>query len=290
MNDSGVVNTVSAAAFESPSYGLWLVVVLNAAIFIAFAFSFFRPRTRRDWRTFGTFSAFVVALFAEMYGFPLTIYLLSGWLTSRNPNLDLFAHDSGHLWSTILRLDGDPHFSLLHLLSNGLILVGFVLLGAAWRVLYQAQRSGTLATTGPYSHLRHPQYVAFTLIMAGFLVQWPTLPTLLMFPILLATYLRLARREEREARATFGDAYARYAAQTPAFVPHHRWLRMLGSPRDEHLTEEAIAGTPAVKTVKTQAADSRKGSALGLPRSLLGGRRESGNEQVVDRPWNARTW
>lgn len=96
---------------------------------------------------------------------------------------------------------------------------GFILLASAWRVLYEAQRSHTLATTGLYAHVRHPQYVGFVLIMAGFLLQWPTLPTLVMFPILVTMYVRLARQEEREALAEFGEAYARYAATTPAFFP-----------------------------------------------------------------------
>ena len=88
------------------------------------------PRTDRDWRSFGAFSAFIVALFAEMYGFPLTIYLLSGWLGSRYPALDPFSHDAGHLWSTLLGLQGNPHFGVLHLLSNLLIFGGFVLIAA----------------------------------------------------------------------------------------------------------------------------------------------------------------
>jgi protein-S-isoprenylcysteine O-methyltransferase Ste14 len=100
-----------------------------------------------------------------------------------------------------------------------LTLAGFVLLASAWKVLYQAQRSHTLAVTGPYSVIRHPQYVAFITIMFSFLLQWPTILTLLMFPVLVWMYARLAKREEQEAVAEFGDAYRRYAAQTPPFFP-----------------------------------------------------------------------
>jgi methanethiol S-methyltransferase len=204
---------------ETPAYGLWSLVVINSAVFIIFAFSFTRPRTARDWRSFGAFVAFLVALFTEMYGFPLTIYLLSGWLSSRYPGLDLFSHEAGHLWETLLGWRGDPHVNPVHLLSNVLIGGGFILLASAWRVLYEAQRTHRLATIGAYAYVRDPQYAGFILIMLGFLLQWPTLPTLVMFPILVVMYVRLARREEREALAEFGEAYARYAANTPAFFP-----------------------------------------------------------------------
>ena len=214
---------------NAPAYGLWLLVVVNAAVFIIFAFSFTKPRTRRDWRSFGAFSAFLVALFTEMYGFPLTIYLLSGWLSSRYPGLDLFAHNSGHLWNTLLGLNGNPHFSAIHLFSEALIIGGFILIGGAWKILYQAQLTQQVATTGPYAFLRHPQYTGFILIMLGFLIQWPTLLTLLMFPILVTMYVRLAKREEREAGSAFGEAYLRYAANTPAFFP-----RLGLAPVDQH--------------------------------------------------------
>ena len=204
---------------DMSAYGLWSLVIINSLIFIIFAFSFSKPKSQRDWRSFGAFSAFIVALFTEMYGFPLTIYLLSGWLQSRFPTLSLTSHDAGHLWWTLLGLKGDPHSNPLHLLSNIFILGGLILLGAAWQVLYKAQRSHTLAVTGPYGVIRHPQYVAFIVIMLGFLLQWPTILTLVMFPILVVMYVRLAHHEERDAAAEFGEQYAAYAARTPGFFP-----------------------------------------------------------------------
>ena len=196
--------------------------VFNSAIFLMFAFSFFNPQTARDWRTFGAFSAFIVALFVEMYGFPLTIYLMSGWLQTRFPSIDLLSHDSGHLWSTLLGEKGNPHFGLLHIASYVFLGYGFFLLSSAWNVLYHAQRSGILAKAGPYARIRHPQYVAFVLILLGFLLQWPTLLTLLMFPILLVMYARLAITEEAEMRKRFGAEFEAYAARTPRFLPSWR--------------------------------------------------------------------
>jgi protein-S-isoprenylcysteine O-methyltransferase Ste14 len=206
---------------QANGYGLWMLVLINSAIFILFAFSFFKPKTKRDWRTFGSFSAFLVALFVEMYGFPLTIYLLSGWLQSRFPGVDL-GHDAGHLWYSLLGFEGDPHWNPIHILSNVVIVGGFLLLAAAWRVLYAAQQAGTLATTGPYRYVRHPQYVGFILVMLGFLLQWPTLVTLAMFPILVAMYVRLAHREEREVAAELGARWSAYADVTPRWFPRLR--------------------------------------------------------------------
>jgi len=204
---------------SAPAYGLWTLVVINSLVFIIFAFSFAKPQTPRDWRSFGAFSAFLVALFTEMYGFPLTIYLLSGWLATQFPGIDWLAHDSGHLPEMIFGWRGNPHLGPFHWISNLLIFGGFVLLASAWKVLYAVQKSRALASTGPYARIRHPQYVAFVLIMVGFLFQWPTLVTLTMFPVLVFMYIRLAKREEREALAEFGEAYRAYMRKVPAFVP-----------------------------------------------------------------------
>lgn len=200
-------------------YGLWFLVILNSAIFIMFAFSFFKPKSPRDWRSFGVFSAFLVALFTEMYGFPLTIYLLSGWLQSNYPSIDWLSHDAGHLPEMLFGWKANPHFGPFHLLSFIFIGGGFFLLSAAWPVLFAAQRSSQLASSGPYKYVRHPQYVAFLLILFGFLLQWPTILTLLMFPVIVFMYLRLSLTEERDAVAEFGDEYSRYAEITPRFVP-----------------------------------------------------------------------
>jgi protein-S-isoprenylcysteine O-methyltransferase Ste14 len=204
---------------STPAYGLWSLVIINSLVFIIFAFSFAKPQSPRDWRSFGAFSAFLVALFTEMYGFPLTIYLLSGWLSSKFPGVDFLAHDSGHLLEVMFGWRSNPHFGPFHLLSAIFIGGGFILLASAWNVLYQAQREHRLALTGPYAYVRHPQYVGFVSIMFGFLMQWPTLVTLIMFPILTYMYARLARREEQEVLAEFGEEYRRYMQATPAFTP-----------------------------------------------------------------------
>ena len=215
----------------APAYGLWSLAIINSLVFIIFAFSFAKPQSPRDWRSFGAFSAFLVALFTEMYGFPLTIYLLSGWLGTRYPEIDLLSHDAGHLLEVLLGdlvgWDVNPHFGPFHVVSYVLIFGGFVLLAKSWGILYEAQRRHELAASGPYAYVRHPQYLGFIMIMLGFLLQWPTLVTLIMFPILVYMYVRLARREEQDASAEFGDEYIRYASGTPAFFPR------LGSTRHQ---------------------------------------------------------
>jgi protein-S-isoprenylcysteine O-methyltransferase Ste14 len=215
-----------------PGYGLWTLAVLNAAFFIFFAWSFYKPLSARDWRSFGLFSAFLVALFAEMYGFPLTLFLLSGWLTAQFPEVNWLTHDAGHVFEMMFGWRVNPHFGPFHIASFVLIGGGFWLLSTAWPVLYRAQREGRVAQDGPYARLRHPQYAGFFLIMTGFLLQWPTLLTLAMYPVLVWVYARLARAEERDSLARFGDAYRRYMAEVPRFVPRRtRSIAVSSAPR-----------------------------------------------------------
>ena len=146
-------------------------------------------------------------------------FTLDGSGFYRFPALDPLSHDAGHLWPALFGWTMDPHWSPVHLVSFVQIGGGFILIAAAWRVLHAAQRDGRLAVTGPYAHLRHPQYAGFALIMIGFFLQWPTLVTGLMLPVLLVMYWRLAKREEREVASLFGDAWRHYAARVPAFLP-----------------------------------------------------------------------
>jgi protein-S-isoprenylcysteine O-methyltransferase Ste14 len=202
-----------------PAYGVWSVAILNVLVFFFFAASFTKTPASRDWRSVGPFSAFVVALFTEMYGFPLTMYLLSGWLERQFPGVDFWSHDGGHLLETMFGWRGNPHFGPFHILSNILIFGGFLMLADSWHTLYAAQREHRLATTGMYARIRHPQYVAFIIIMVGFLFQWPTFVTLAMFPILVWVYVRLARREDVASKAVFGKAWCSDAKSVPAFIP-----------------------------------------------------------------------
>lgn len=169
------------------------------------------------------FTGFVVALYIEMYGFPLTISLLTNFLGAL-PVPEPFAHLSGNLWATLVL--GKAAAGPLMLLGGLLILAGTLILTAAWRRLYRGH--GTLVTRGAYAAVRHPQYSALLLVILGALIQWPTIPTLLMAPVLIISYVRLAGREERELEARFGQAYREYRKRVPGFVP------ALPLPRGEH--------------------------------------------------------
>ena len=164
----------------------------------------------------GATLAFFVALFTEMYGFPLTIYILTGILGSKYPALNPFSHASGHLWLTFLG-GGSLMMTVIHLISNGLVVIGFALMWKGWKLIHAAK--GELVTEGPYAYARHPQYAGLFLVMIGMLIQWPTIITAVMFPVLVLTYYHLSKKEESEMIKLFGEEYRKYAEKTPMFIP-----------------------------------------------------------------------
>ena len=200
----------------SYAYGFWSLVAVNIALFAFFLLSFLAPRKKREWRSMGATLAFFVALFTEMYGFPLTIYILTGILGSKYPALNPFSHASGHLWVTFLG-GGSAMMIIIHGISIGLVIIGFVVMWRGWKMIHRAK--GGLVTEGLYAYVRHPQYAGLFLVMTGMLIQWPTIITAFMFPVLIYVYYRLSKREEAEMIEQFGDVYRRYIERTSMFIP-----------------------------------------------------------------------
>jgi protein-S-isoprenylcysteine O-methyltransferase Ste14 len=198
------------------AYGFWSLVLVNAGLFIFFILSFLSPVKKREWRSMSVTIAFFVALFSEMYGFPLTIYILTGILGSAYPVLNPFTHASGHLWVVFLGGDATT-LAVVHLVSNLIVFIGFAIMWKGWRRIYTAK--GELVTDGLYAYVRHPQYSGLFLVMIGMLIQWPTIITALMFPVLVYVYYRLSIREESEVLKIFGDEYRKYMKRMPMFIP-----------------------------------------------------------------------
>jgi protein-S-isoprenylcysteine O-methyltransferase Ste14 len=201
---------------ESYDYGIWSMVIFNVILFGAFAVGFLRPSKKYEWRTLGVFAAFIIALFTEMYGFPLTIYFLVSLFGDKLGIVDPFQHVNGHLLGSLF---GAPEWVKLVICQIGgfVMLIGLILMGKGWRQIHEAK--GQLVTGGIYAYIRHPQYAGLFLITIGMLIQWPTLITLVMWPILMYAYYRLAMREERAAETQFGEAYRQYRGKVPAFIP-----------------------------------------------------------------------
>ena len=201
---------------ETYAYGMWPAALISIGIFVFFVLSYLKPKKRWEWQSMGTYSAFVVALFTEMYGFPLTIYVLTSVLGSRYPATNPFSHVNGNLLA--LLLGGSKYVSTVLMLIGGLVMfAGFMVMLVAWRQIHRS--NGRLVTGGLYRLVRHPQYLGIFLVMVGMIVQWPTFITLLMWPVLMIMYYRLARREEREMASQFGEEYRAYQRCVPMFLP-----------------------------------------------------------------------
>ncbi len=177
------------------------LVAVNVAAALAFLLLLpYRRDTERLWRSRGAFAAFVIALMTEMFGWPLLLWLLAPLVEL--PSLGHLTHDElGHA---------------APIAGTWLSLAGVLLVVLGWRRIHAARG---LVTDGVYARIRHPQYAGLLLFTLGWLLHWPTLLTLLLWPVLAVAYVRLARREDEALRTRFGDAYAAYARATPRFVP-----------------------------------------------------------------------
>ncbi|MBI5016217.1 MAG: isoprenylcysteine carboxylmethyltransferase family protein [Deltaproteobacteria bacterium] len=216
----------------SPLGGTWGLTAVMVVIVSWILYRYLAPKSWKEWTRAGLIQAFIIALYAEMYGFPLTIYLLTGWLGISIPWL----HQSGHLWAALFGW-GDLGAMVEMLVGYTVVFFGISLLIEGWREVYRATQKKELATDGLYAVVRHPQYTGIFLAIFGQLIHWPTIPTLVLFPLIVWAYARLAKKEERAMLAQHGAAYAEYRRQVPMFFPRRgEWRRLLnpGSSENDH--------------------------------------------------------
>lgn len=208
--------------FEDLSLGgQWDAMIIMIVVASWILYACLAPKSLKEWRNAGLVQAFIIALYAEMYGFPLTIYLLTSFLGIDIPWL----HTKGHLWGTLLGLN-DAGAMIEMSIGFIFILAGLVLVAGGWRLVFSAQKKGELATGGIYKYVRHPQYTGIFIALLGQLIHWPTVLTLLLFPVIVGAYYHLARKEEKAMISKFGDAYQTYMQSVPMFFPKLKHLRL----------------------------------------------------------------
>lgn len=206
-------------------YGHWGLVLIMIVIASWILYRYVAPKSWREWSGAGLVQAFIIALYAEMYGFPLTIYLLTGFL---GLDLPLTSH-SGHLWATLLGY-GETGAMIEMFLGYAFVFSGISLLAQGWREVYRAIGEGSMATDGLYGVMRHPQYTGILLAVFGQVIHWPTILTLVLFPVIVWVYVRLAWKEEAKMIERFGDTYLDYRDRVPLLFPRWgKWRRLFAT-------------------------------------------------------------
>jgi len=185
-------------------------------------YRYLAPKTWREWASACVVQAFIIALYAEMYGFPLTIYLLARFFGLDRYNLN------ANLWSSLVGI-GPMGMMISMLFGYGLLIVGIGIFIQGWRELYRARQQDRLVTTGLYSLVRHPQYTGLFIGLFGEgVVHWPTLFSVVLLPVIVVAYGLLARSEEKRVIEQFGDEYRAYQKQVPMFIPHAgQWRKLV---------------------------------------------------------------
>ncbi len=192
--------------------GTWIITIIVVIVVSWIAFKYLVPKNFKEWRNFGLIQAFIIALYAEMYGFPLTIYLLTSFLGFDIPWL----HVKGHLWASLFGW-GEGMAMVEMMVGYTFVFLGISLIVRGWKQVYEAQKTDRLVTESIYSYIRHPQYTGIYLAIFGQLIHWPTIPTLVLFPVIVVAYYALARKEEKVMIERFGDEYRAYAEKVPMF-------------------------------------------------------------------------
>ena len=211
--------------------GTWAITVIMVIIVSWVVFRYLVPRNFKEWRNAGLIQAFIIALYAEMYGFPLTIYLLTTFLGFDIPWL----HVKGHLWASLFG-GGDGMAMVEMLVGYTFVFLGLSLIVRGWQQIYEARKEDRLVTHGIYRYIRHPQYTGIYLAIFGQLIHWPTIPTLVLFPVIVAAYYTLARKEEKVMIEKFGDEYRDYVKKVPMFFPgREKIMDLFKSDKEENV-------------------------------------------------------